>query len=452
MGLVILAIRGGTQKKPLNLIHASEMTEVKNIPAIINTPFSIIKSFGKRNLVEIHYLSEKALEPLNKGIKKQPALQPFTRENVVIIIVESLSKKYLSFFGGNTSTPFLDSIFRESIVFTNAFANGKESIQGIPAILSSIPSWQNDPFIFSSYASNKITSLANVLKEKGYKTQFFHGGSNGTMGFDSYAKLAGFEQYFGRNEYNNENDFDGKWGIWDEPFLQFMAQELSNTSPPFFSTVFSLNTHHPFTIPEKHKNRFNKRTDPMLNCIEYLDFSLFRFFERIKNAPWFNNTLFIITADHTAPNTVNKYNSLMDEYRIPIAFYRPGDKEFKGTSPIIANQIDILPSVLSLLHYPEPYFTFGKNLFEHSKYRFAITYNAEIYQFIDSQFCYQFNGQNASAFYNWKADSNMNRNLLNGKIKKPIYQCDSTLKMMIQFFNHCMINNQMHCEMIKTNR
>lgn len=450
-GLIVLAIRGGIQTKPLNLIHASEMTEVKNIPAIINTPFSIIKSFGKRNLVEKHYFPEEALEPLKKGIIKQEENRPFSRENVVVIIVESLSKNYLSYFGGNAATPFLDSIFRQSIVFTNAFANGKESIQGIPAILSSIPSWQNDPFIFSSYASNKISSLANILKEKGYKTQFFHGGVNGTMGFDSYTKLAGFDQYFGRSEYNNENDFDGKWGIWDEPFLQFMAQELSKTTPPFFSTVFTLNTHHPFSIPEKYKNRFCKKTDPILNCVEYLDFSLSRFFDSIKKNQWFQNTLFIITADHAAPSALNKYNSPIEEYRIPIAFYKPGDKDFRGTNTAIANQTDILPSVLSLLHYPEPYFTFGKNLFELSKYRFAITYNADTYQLIDSQYYYQFNGEKGIGFYNWKTDNTLKYNLYKGNPEGPIFTCDSTLKMMIQFFNHCMINNQMHREMIKQN-
>ncbi|HWR33475.1 MAG TPA: LTA synthase family protein, partial [Chitinophagaceae bacterium] len=451
IAITVIAIRGGFQKKPLALINASRMTEVRNIPAIINTPFAIINSLGKKRLPDKKYFAEEQLQSLNNGIHITTSQQPFSKQNVVVIIVESLSRKYVGYFNGQAHTPFLDSLFTQSLVFANAFANANESLQGIPAIISSIPSWQSEPFIFSPYATNKITSLANVLKHQGYLTSFFHGGSNGTMGFDSYASLAGFDNYYGRNEYNNEKDYDGNWGIWDEPFLQFAAQKLSATKQPFFSTVFTLNTHHPFNVPDKYKNIFNNHKQPLLNCIEYLDYSLSHFFDSIKNKPWFNNTVFVITADHTAPNIKSEApSSSMEDYRIPIVFYKPNSTPLKGTSNIITNQIDILPSVLSLLNYSYPYYSMGTSLFTADSKRYSINYNGTIYQYIDSAFCYQFNGESIVAFYNWKSDSKLLNNLYHGQMTKDMLHCDSSFKTMIQFFSQSMINNKMDIKTIQT--
>lgn len=450
IAITVIGIRGGLQVKPLDIIHASEMTEVKNIPAILNTPFSIIKSLDKKSITNKKYFTDDIiLNSFNNGIQKPLFQEPFNKQNVVVIIIEGLSSKYISYFGGKANTPFLDSIFSESLVFTNAFANAKESIQGIPAIISSIPSWQSDPFIFSPYASNKITSLPSILKKEGYQTSFFHGGFNGTMGFDSYAKLAGFESYFGKKEYDNNNDYDRYWGIWDEPFLQFMATKISATKQPFFSTVFTLNTHHPFLVPPKYKNIFNKHKQPLLNCFEYMDLSLSKFFETIKQTPWFNNTLFVITADHTAPNIEGeKPSTSMEDFKIPIVFYKHNSNNLKGQSNIIANQIDILPTVLHLLNYSKPYFSIGETLFNNTTQKSSISYYGNIYQYINSKFCYLFNGETPVAFYNWQTDSLLSNNLYHSKMNIDMLQCDSLLKKKIQFFNQSLINNKMNIETI----
>ena len=443
LGLNVLAIRGGIQARPLNLIHASEMTEVNNIPAIINTPFSIFKSLGTKHLKDLKYYPDNQLADLPAGIQNQPSALPFNKKNVVIIVVESLSKRHISFFGGSANTPFLDSLFNESLVFNNSFANAKQSILGIPAVISSIPSWQSEPFIFSPYAGNKITSLAGVLGKQGYQSTFYHGGFNGTMGFDSYASLAEYDHYYGSNEYNNNADFDC-WGIWDEPFLQRVADLMEQTKQPFFSSIFTLNTHHPFKIPEKYKNRFNKHDEPLLNCVEYADYSLSKFFEKAKSKPWFDNTLFVITADHTASYLNGEKMSSFEDYRIPIVFYQHNNTELKGRSNVIANQIDILPSVLDQLHYPQPFFSFGSSLFRDVKDRCAITYMAEVYQYIDDNNCYLFNGEKPIAFYNWKSDSLLTNNLYSGNWNAQMAHCDSALKKRIQFFNQSMLHNKMH--------
>lgn len=442
-GLSVLAIRGGFQLKPVNIIHASEMTAVSNVPIILNTPFTIIKTFKKNSLTPIEYVPDDQLTDCNRGIHFPQNKNNFNKLNVVIIIVESLSKEYIHYFNGSAKTPFLDSLFSKSMVFPNAFANAKESIQGIPAIVASIPSLQDEPFIFSLYATNRISSIANILHKEGYQTSFFHGGTNGTMGFNAFSKLAGFDDYYGRTEYNNEKDFDGNWGIWDEPFLQFMANKLSGFQQPFVSTVFTLNTHHPFQVPEAYKDTFKTEGHPMLTCIRYLDFALFRFFEQAKNTSWYPNTLFVITADHTGPKLNEDKKSPLDDYRIPIVFFKP-DGSLKGINNLIANQIDILPSILHLLNYPYNYFSLGKDLFDYDCEHCSVNYNAGIYQYIDSTYCYQFNGLNGIGLYNWNSDPLFTNNLFRANDSLNSRKQDEHLKILIQVFNNALINDQMN--------
>ncbi len=442
-GTTILAIRGGTQKYPVDIIHASEMTDVQNVPALLNSPFTIIKTIGKKELPEINYFSDDELKDLNFGVHVPKPNSGFKKMNVIVIIVESLSKKYIGCFNGEAKTPFIDSLFSQSLVFPNGFANARESIQGIPAVLASIPALGDEPFIFSDYSSNRITTIPALLKKEGYYSAFFHGGSNGTMGFNSFSKLANYDDYFGRNEYNNEQDFDGDWGIWDEPFLQYVSKKLTTAKEPFFSSVFTLNTHQPFTIPEKYKTLLKQPGHPMLSCISYADIALSRFFELAKKTSWYKNTLFVITADHTSPVIDKKKSSTMDHYRIPIAFFLPNNS-LKGIDNKIANQIDILPSILHLMNYPKNYFSLGNDLFDSTAKKYSIDYNAGVYQYIDSSFCYQFNGRQPVALYNWKKDSLLTKNILNDEASlNRVQKCDTSLKKIIQLYNRCMINNHM---------
>jgi phosphoglycerol transferase MdoB-like AlkP superfamily enzyme len=370
--------------------------------------------------------------------------KPFQKRNVVLIIVESLSRNHLGFISGRSNTPFLDSLLAQSLYFDRAFANARVSIEGVPAIIASIPSWQDNPFIFSPYSTNRIQSFATLLKPHGYKTSFFHGGSAGTMGFNYFCALAGIESYYGREEYPLETDYDGSWGIWDEPFLQFMASELDHTAQPFATAVFTLNPHDPFRIPKHYTEKFRQAGHPIETSIRYTDHALEQFFNRARKSQWYKNTLFIITADHTAPITEDKRFPSVDEYRIPIAFFLP-DSSLRGSSDQIAEQIDILPSILDLLGYPDSCFNFGKSLFRNDCSRSSVNYRNGLFQYIDSDYCYQFNGKSAVALYQWPKDSFFTNNLIwNGQNEKLRMEKDKALKKRLQRFNQALIRNQMH--------
>jgi phosphoglycerol transferase MdoB-like AlkP superfamily enzyme len=442
VAVFVVGARGGFQLKPLNIIHASEMASPENAPFVLNTPFTIIKTIGKRSVIYRAYLDDDLIISKNETIHYPATADTFTRENVCIIIVESLSKEYMGYFTGNHNTPFLDSLLTNSLVFTDAYANAKESIQGIPAILASIPAWQDEPFIFSPYAANSITSVPTLLKKTGYRSHFFHGASKGSMGFDSFCASAGFDNYYSRESYNNDNDFDGEWGIWDELFLRYAANTLNKSAQPFVAAIFTLNLHHPFKIPQVCRNQFENAQNPVLASVQYTDWSLKHFFRLAQDMPWYKNTLFVIAADHTGPALKNN-QPLLDDYRIPIAFFRPG-KGVKGINNKIANQIDILPSIMHMLNYPYPYFSMGKNLFKSEGPSYSINYRAGIYQYIDSTYCYQFNGEKGIGLYKWADDPLMKNNLFGKAAMNSTWiKYDTAIKKVAQIHNNAMVNNQL---------
>lgn len=450
MGLVViitvfslLAIRGGVQLRPLSVINASEVADVRNAPAVLNSTFTIIKTLSKKRLQEVSFMDESLFTTCDIGrhevASRQDSLQKL---NIVIILVESLSKQYLSYYGGTAQTPFLDSLIDESFIFHNGFANARESIQGIPAVLASIPSLQDEPFIFSKYSANSLTSIASLLKPEGYTSSFYHGADKGTMGFYSFTKLAGFDHYYSKDDYPDDKEYDGTWGIWDAPFLIFMSSSLDKTPEPFVASVFTLNPHHPYKIPPQYKSHQEQKGHPIIPCITYIDTALKQFFDEAKTHDWYKNTLFVLTADHTGPNT-DVMKTQMDEYRIPILFFRP-DGSLKGSSEKIGNQIDIFPSIMSIIGYNKPYYSAGNDLFYGECPHTANYYKMGVYHHVNDTFYYQFNGEKGIGFYNWKEDKYLRKNLIYKKIySEQIMKCDLALKKVIQNFNHNMIQNKM---------
>ena len=175
-------------------------------------------------------------------------------------------------------TPFLDSLYRQSATFLYAFANGKKSIDAMPSILASLPR-VTTPFSTSKYADNKLSSIASLLSTKGYTGIFSHGAPTGSMGFKSMATLLGFKHYYGMDEYNNDEHYDGVWGIWDHHFMPYFADILTQTKPPFIASIFSVNSHHPFRLPKEMSDRYrDKGTHKNNKVIQYTDESLKEFF------------------------------------------------------------------------------------------------------------------------------------------------------------------------------
>ncbi len=444
IGLSILAYRGGIQLKPISAIDAGEYTSIKYVPLLTSTAFTIIKTLDVPAIQPVIYFTDqKELQQLYTTTK-MPAGGPFQKKNVFILILESFSKEYVGALNGRHEgyTPFLDSLISESLTFTNAYANGKRSIEGIPAIVASIPSWMNEPYISSVYGSNQLNSLPNLLKSEGYYSAFFHGGTNGTMGFDAFAGLAGYDAYFGRKEYKNEQDYDGHWGIWDEEFLQYTAATMNKQQQPFLATVFTLSSHHPYSIPAKYAGKFKAGPLPIDISISYADYALSKFFKTAKKMPWFKNTLFVLVADHTSISEDPFYTNKVGNNTIPIIFYS-GDHSLKAKDSTTVQQIDIMPSILDYLNYPAPYFSFGTSAFDSLADHFAFVMNEAEYEYITDDFSFGFNGKSGIDLYNIRNDSLLKTNLIKSDTSRA-KKMELKTKAILQTYQQALINNRMN--------
>lgn len=440
-GISLVAIRGGFQYIPIGLRNAVQITDSRYVPIVANTPFSIITTAGVQGRVEeVQYMPDAQAAALMPVIKHYSARVP-GKKNVVVIILESFSKEFTALGGGTSYTPFLDSLMGRSLVCTNAYANGLYSAVGIPAVLAGIPTLMDEPFPTSNYGTNRITALPSVLKTAGYSSAFYHGGTNGTMSFDVFASAAGFGHYYGRKEYGNERDYDGAWGIWDEPFLQYFAHGLGQMQQPFVSTVFTLSSHPPYSIPVEYKGRLPKGTLPIHPCVAYTDMALRKFFQTASKQSWYGNTLFVITADHCSPqNSGGYWRTQLGHYAIPIIFYAPSDTALHGTFSDCAQQIDILPSVLDYLGWQRPFFAFGNSIFSPAPSRFAVNWLSDNYAWLQNRQLLQTHDVKPFAWYDVAADSACRRNLIRS-------YTDSVsllrLKAFVQQYRAALIHNKM---------
>lgn len=451
-GLALVGIRGGYRHstRPINMSNAGKfVNSPEEMAIVLNTPFSVLRTIGKKSFEPTSYIPEDKLDEIfTPEYHLSSGDSAFNKMNVVVIILESFNREHSAYLNphldkGNYKgyTPFLDSLMQQSLTFSNAFANGRKSIDAMPSILASFPALVQ-PYISSEYSSNKINGLAGLLNDCGYHSSFFHGAPNGSMGFDAIARLTGFDHYYGKTEFGNDLEFDGYWGIWDEPFFEFFAEKLGSFSEPFVSCIFSVSSHHPFRVPEKYEGVFPKGTLPLHQCVGYTDMALRRFFEKAKDQDWYDNTIFVITADHSVPSHYPEYMTNVNGFAIPIVFHAPS-LGLKGLNNKLAQQVDIFPTIMHLLGYEGSFISFGSSLIDDGfdDKRFVLNYVNETFQFIMNGWALYFDGKRIIAFYDIEEDPMLANNLI-GKVPEPQQEL-LLMKAVIQQFNNRMIENKL---------
>ena len=314
----------------------------------------------------------------------------------------------------------------------------------MPSILSSIPMFI-EPFFLTPASMNHVSGIASLLAGEGYQTAFFHGAQRGSMGFMAFARSTGFQDYYGREDYDadkhfgGDEDFDGMWAIWDEPFLQYYATKMSEMKEPFMTAVFTASSHHPYVIPEKYKDVYPEEGIIMHKCIRYTDMALGKFFATASKQPWFNNTIFVLTSDHTNMSDHDYYQTDLGGFCSPIIIYEPGREP--AMQDKIAQQIDILPTLMGLLHYPKPYFAFGIDVLNtQAEDTWAVNYLNGIYQYVKYGHVLQFDGQQTKAVYAL-TDSLMQHNQ-QGKLPQQ-QRMERELKAIIQQYMERMTQDRL---------
>ncbi|MBI3520224.1 MAG: LTA synthase family protein [Bacteroidetes bacterium] len=434
-GFTVLGIRGGLQKIPIVLVDAAAYTSAKFIPVVINTPFSVLKSADLTEMKPLTLMPEEEMKKYYNPIHL-PDTGTFKNVNVCVIILESFSKEFTGISNRKSYTPFLDSLMSKSMLFTNAISNGKTSINGIPAVVASMPCFLDNQYLNSMYSNNTLQTLPNLLKEKGYSSVFYHGGTNGTMNFNSFAQLAGYDAYYGRTEFNNDEEYDGQWGIWDEPFLKKTAAEISTLKQPFFASIFTLSSHNPYKVPEKYQGKFPKGNYEITESIGYADYSLRQFFAEARKQPWFDNTLFVVTADHTSVSDDPFYSNAIGQHSIPLLIYK------KDWTPLVEHKtiqhIDILPTILDYLNYDKPYYSFGQSAFS-ANTQPVIYYTGSNYYCVQDSFLYTLSNYDFVEKFNFKKDSLLTVNLADPKKDRELL---NFCRAYIQNYNRDVIGNK----------
>ncbi|MCQ2298509.1 MAG: LTA synthase family protein [Bacteroidales bacterium] len=456
-------MRGGYTfaTRPITISNANKYASTPaEAGAILNTPFSLIRTLGKKPLVTPQYMSDEEAEQIFSPLHSPQDGKEFRPMNVVVLIMESFSKQHMGFYndlmkenGGtcnwHTYTPFLDSLIAQSgYTFRYSFANGRKSIEGMPSVLSSIPNFV-EPFFLTPASMNSISGIARELAEnKGYHTAFFHGAENGSMGFEAFAKSTGFVQYFGRTEYNQaphydgDKDFDGTWAIFDEPFLQFYADRMNEMKEPFVTAVFTASSHSPFPIPEQYKGVFPKGMERIQECVAYSDHALRKFFAKASTMDWYKNTLFVITADHVSAPTDKFYLTTLGHYSVPIIFYAPGLKDLKGyEADMVVEQTDIMPTILGLLGYDKPYIAFGNDLFSIPREKsYALHWVPEFdgYEFVKGKYLMRFDGKEIMSVFDYRDDILQTEDIKDVMPRGTRDSLEREMKAVIQQYMRCM--------------
>ena len=449
--LAVMGVRGGDLKKstrPITLIDA--MDHVDNplhADVVLNSLFTIIRTLNQEDFKIRDQFNEDELTEVLNPIKSYNRDWD-TKPNVVIFILESMGREYWGSMNQKTQipdyisyTPFLDSLAQHSLIYPNAFATSRKSIHGMPSVLAGIPSFKLS-YASSSYAKQKIQSVVSLANELDYETSFFHGAANGSMGFQGFSNTLGFDEYYGRNEFNDDSEFDGYWGIWDEPFLQFMSSELDKKKRPFLSTVFTVSSHEPYIIPKKYMSKFEVGNIQMHQCVRYTDFALRRFFEKSKNSSWFKNTIFIFTADHGNQTFYPFYEKTINRFANPLMIYQT-ESALIGVDERLTSHMDIYPTIADLMGYQKPFRSWGMSLMNApSDASFVMNFfGGGSYFIMDDEYICVHNGKKATGFY-LAEDKNLEKNLIS-KRNKSMDALEKKGSMFLQDYFNRIISGDM---------
>ncbi|HYX39625.1 MAG TPA: LTA synthase family protein [Oligoflexus sp.] len=438
----VLGGRGGWQHKPLIPAQAYAGETGKLGILILNSSFTLLKSSDEAFLHAVQYMPDNAARAMVAARNEGPVIPlPRKPKNVVLVILESFGKEYvLPPEGHPTYAPFLKSLAEKGSSFPNAYANGRRSIDALPSIFAGIPAWMEAAFITSPYQTNRVQGYPEILRKNGVHTQFFHGGENGTMFFDVMADRFGFEQYIGEKEYPDPKDHDGRWGIFDEPFMHYAAQRMGGDGRPFFASVFTLTSHHPYTIPPQHKDRFPKGQLEIHESLGYTDLALQKFYETARQQPWFADTLFIFTADHTQKSQFPEYETAPGRYRVPLIFIMNDQPLPFADLDRPVQHMDIMPTVLDAVGIQAPaHSRFGSSLLQNTSRPGVVLQEGPSFVLVGVDRLLMWNVQtDEKARYDWPQDTLL-------KVKQMFTpEMDQDLlyvRAQMQCFNNGMVQN-----------
>lgn len=409
---IFIGARGGIQRKPLNSAMAFVDPNLFVGKAGLNSAYTIISSIGFSKEEPLSFMPQPEAMEITRSmihndfdgpfvndsfplVRKANFEGPELRHNVVILIIESFNAAQIGCINGaepgKSLTPNLDSLAQRGLLLTHYYSNASRSVESLPAILNSLPDVFRRPAISTPYLYSKTWGIGNILSTKGYETAFFCGGPNGTLGFDKYSGICGLQHYYGKDEYPfGERDYDGLWGCYDEPFLQWVGEMQDSMPKPFLSAWFSISNHHPFVLPKSGVEEIAAldATD-MEKTHAYTDRAIGNYFKKVQQYDWFKDTYFIITGDHCFHEMSHpEYNS-MDYFHVPFLIIGPGIDPGVDARP--ANHLNVVPTLIDLLRLDTYHASLGVSLFNCERQPFVINNQMGVFTLANQSYAYTTN-------------------------------------------------------------
>ncbi len=380
---LFLGIRGSVLDKPLGTIDAfsHSNTELGNL--MLNGAYTAYHSNLHAGYDDLHLVplqtAEAALNlPSNEfPMEKRYAAATPTGYNIVFILLESWGVKYVDSFGHNNYgvTPNFDRLASHGLKFVNFYAAGQRSITGIQATATGVPPVNGIPAIGFGLELFKISKLGAIARHHNYETIFMQASRRRSFMINAIAGATGFAEYYGMEDYPkllNYPDYSAAKSGWDHETLMFLKTRLDKAKRPFIAYLFTGTTHTPYPPLGK---QWDLRTtapateDGFLNTLYYSDWSVGEFIKAAEKEPWFAKTIFIFTADHTQVHYGSGSGSFREKFNTPMVIYAPGIFKEPKAVETVGSQLDLLPTIVDLLGFDDPFSAMGDSLFRKTQQR-----------------------------------------------------------------------------------
>jgi phosphoglycerol transferase MdoB-like AlkP superfamily enzyme len=380
--LVAFQIRSTLAHRPANPALFALTGDAMVNSLIINSPWSVLDAWAamshEANSSEIYgkYPREKVFEVVKSAPwlrdqqftsadmptlhKQVAAIQRERPLNLVIVLEESLGATFVESLGGLPVTPELEKLKKEGWWFEQLYATGTRSVRGIEAVVAGYPPTPARSVVKLSLSQQNFYTLAAGLGKQGYHTEFVYGGEAHFDNMRSFFTGNGFQKVVDRRDMNPV--FEGSWGASDEDLFDKSLERLKTlhaSGKPFFSLIFSSSNHEPFQFPDGRIKLHDAEKQTVNNAVKYADYALGRFIAEAKKQAYWKDTVFLIVADHD--------NRVYGDSLVPInKFHIPGlilgaDVQPKKITTI-ASQIDLAPTLLSLMGVSSEHPMIGRDL------------------------------------------------------------------------------------------
>jgi phosphoglycerol transferase MdoB-like AlkP superfamily enzyme len=376
-GSMILPIRGSLGIAPMNtgMVYFSENKFANH--AAVNVVWNVMDAVLYRKNHEKTYSfmndeeAEKIVHKLNRGGSNSIHLISSDKPNVVIILLESFSSKVIPDLGGQwNAAPNLNKLMNEGILFKNFYANASRSDKGILSVFSGYPGQPTTSIIKTPTKTESLPSVYQSFMKNGYETYFYYGGDIDFANMRSYFLNTGVHHLITVDNFDKELN-NSKWGVHDEYLFNYLYQDLQKDNQPFLKTMFTLSSHDPYEVPMHSVFDGTDLDSKYLNSVAYTDSCLGDFFRKVKTSEIWNNTLFILVADHGSARPGNSQNHELDKFEIPMLWLGGVLTDSVQVVERIGSQIDIPATVLSQLGFNYDDYTFSKNLLSDESNEFA---------------------------------------------------------------------------------